>query len=143
LLSLLADVLDSVMDERTTAANTSSTAMSFQQFIALIFITYSSTIRCFTASTKTITASAATKDMDRTPLYVAIGRELRRLIDSPCCAPKPNSAAPKRELAQTSTNRTLAQMWATCSRHFFMTTMSRESTSARLRERSARRHRAR
>jgi hypothetical protein len=55
--------------------------------------------------------------MDRTPLYVAIGRELRRLIDSPLASPKPNITAQdaQREnfkAQNVNEQNPEAQMWA-------------------------------
>jgi hypothetical protein len=94
LLSLLADVLDSVMDEENYRSKYLFDRNVFQQFIALIFMTYSSTDSVFYGIHKDDYGVSRDKDMDRTPLYVAIGRELRRLTDMPDALQKPNAKAP-------------------------------------------------
>jgi hypothetical protein len=111
LLSLLADVLDSVMDEENYRSKYLFDRNVFQQFIALIFITYSSTNSVFYGIHKDDYGVSRDKDMDRTPLYVAIGRELRRLIDMPVAPP----IAPPQLAADTQivdSQRENAQVWA-------------------------------
>jgi hypothetical protein len=83
LLSLLADVLDSVMDEENYGSKYLFDRNVFQQFIALIFITYSSTDPVFYGIHRDDYCVSKDKDMDNTPLYLAIGRELRRLAGLP------------------------------------------------------------
>jgi hypothetical protein len=83
LLSVLADVLDSVLDEENYESKYLFDRNVFQQFIALIFITYSSTNPVFYGVHKDDYCVSKDKDMDNTPLYLAIGRELRRLTGTP------------------------------------------------------------
>jgi hypothetical protein len=117
LLSLLGDVLDSVMDAENYRSKYLFDRNVFQQFIALIFITYSSTDSVFYGIHKDDYGVSRDKDMDRTPLYVAIGRELRRLIDSPLASPKPNITAQNAQrenfkAQNVNEQNPEAQMWA-------------------------------
>ncbi|HEX8234908.1 MAG TPA: hypothetical protein VF600_03045 [Abditibacteriaceae bacterium] len=114
LLSLLADVLDSVMDEENYRSKYLFDRNVFQQFIALIFITYSSTDSVFYGIHKDDYGVSRDKDMDRTPLYVAIGRELRRLINMPFAPQMAPFAAqiPDSEAQSADQPNANAQMWA-------------------------------
>jgi hypothetical protein len=122
LLSLLADVLDSVMDAENYRSKYLFDRNVFQQFIALIFITYSSTDSVFYGIHKDDYGVSRDKDMDRTPLYVAIGRELRRLIAVPLATPKEDAEtrntttlqneAQTGETSHSEAPNTDAQMWA-------------------------------
>lgn len=109
LLSLLADVLDSVMDEGNYGSKYLFDRNVFQQFIALIFITYSSTDSVFYGIHKDDYGVSRDKDMDRTPLYVAIGRELRRLTDM---LPASHPHSPDSTAQNANALNTNAQMWA-------------------------------
>jgi hypothetical protein len=82
LLALLSDVLDSVLDEENYQSKYQFDCNVFQQFIALIFITYSATDPVFYGTHKEDYGVSKDKDMDDTPLYRAIGRELRRLTEN-------------------------------------------------------------
>lgn len=81
LLSLLADVLDSVLEDGNYENKNSFDQNVFQDFIALIFITYAATDPAFYGTHKDDYGVSRDKDMDDTPLYLAIGRELRRIAD--------------------------------------------------------------
>lgn len=79
LLSLLADVLDSVLEDDNYPDKNAFDQNVFQSFIALIFITYAATDSAFYGTHKDDYGVSRDKDMDDTPLYIAIGRELRRI----------------------------------------------------------------
>jgi hypothetical protein len=119
LLSLLADVLDSVMDESNYGSKYLFDRNVFQQFIALIFMTYSSTDSVFYGIHKDDYGVSRDKDMDRTPLYVAIGRELRRLTDMPLTnvaftgiPPAPHTHSPDVAVQNSDAQNVDAQVWA-------------------------------
>jgi hypothetical protein len=114
LLSLLADVLDSVMDESNYGSKYLFDRNVFQQFIALIFMTYSSTDSVFYGIHKDDYGVSRDKDMDRTPLYVAIGRELRRLTDLPLTDTPPPSPihSPDVAVQNSDAQNVDAQVWA-------------------------------
>ena len=79
LLSLMADVLDSVLEDDNYKDKNAFDKNVFQGFIALIFTTYAATDSAFYGTHKDDYGVSRDKDMDDTPLYLAIGRELRRI----------------------------------------------------------------
>jgi hypothetical protein len=79
LVSLFSDVLDSVLDERNYESKYTFDRNIFQQFIALMFILHAATDPVFYGTHRDDYGVSRDKDMENTPLYRAIGHELRRI----------------------------------------------------------------
>jgi hypothetical protein len=79
LIALFSDVLDSVLDENNYASKGAFDRHVFQQFIALMFVSYASTDSVFYGTHKDDYGVSRSKSMDDTPLYQAIKAELRRI----------------------------------------------------------------
>lgn len=76
---LFEDVLESVLDDANYLDRHSFDKHVFQKFIALMFVNYATTDPVFYGTNKEDYGVSSDKAMDDTPLYVAIGRELRDL----------------------------------------------------------------
>jgi len=76
---LLDDVLESVLDEANYVDRHVFDRNVFQKFIALMFVNYATTDPVFYGTNKADYGVSGEKDMDSTPLYVAVGKALRLL----------------------------------------------------------------
>lgn len=83
LVALFADVLDSVLEDDNYASRYAFDKHIFQQFIAMLFVAYSATDPVFYGTHKDDYGVSANKDMEKTPLYRAVNRELRQLCGLP------------------------------------------------------------
>lgn len=83
LLALFSDVLDSVLDDRNYESKYTFDCYVFQQFIALMFVSYASTDPVFYGTHKDDYGVGQNRSMDDTPLYKAVKRELRRVAGKP------------------------------------------------------------
>jgi hypothetical protein len=92
LVALFADVLDSVLEEDNYTDRHAFDKHIFQQFIALLFLTYSATNPIFFGTHKDDYGVSSERDMTNTPLYRAVNYELRRLAGLPL--PTVPAAAP-------------------------------------------------
>ncbi|HEX8551144.1 MAG TPA: hypothetical protein VF681_06265 [Abditibacteriaceae bacterium] len=79
LLSLFSDVLDSVLEESNYASKDTFDRHIFQQFIALMFVSYASTDPVFYGTHPDDYGVSRDRDMNDTPLYKAIKAELCRI----------------------------------------------------------------
>ena len=73
------DVLDSVNQPGNYADKHVFDRNVFQKFIAVMFVNYATTDPVFYGTNKADYGVSADKDMDKTPLYLAVGRSLRDL----------------------------------------------------------------
>ncbi len=76
---MFGDVLDSVTDDANYDRKYSFDRNVFQKFIALMFINYATTDPIFYGTNRADYGVSEEKDMERTPLYVAVARELREI----------------------------------------------------------------
>lgn len=76
---LFSDVLDAVSDDTNYTSRYAFDRNVFQKFIALMFVNYATTDPMFYGINKADYGVSADRDMDSTPLYVAVGHELRKL----------------------------------------------------------------
>lgn len=77
--ALFGDVLDSVRDDANYASRYTFDKHVFQKFIALMFVNYATTDPIFYGTNRADYGVSADKDMEHTPLYIAVGRELRQI----------------------------------------------------------------
>ncbi len=77
--ALFADVLESVQDDSNYANRYLFDRNVFQKFIALMFVNYATTDPIFYGINKADYGVSEDKEMDTTPLYLAVGRELRSI----------------------------------------------------------------
>lgn len=77
--AMMADVLDSVNDDANYQSRYLFDRNVFQKFIAVMFINYATTDPIFYGTNKADYGVSADRDMDNTPLYIAVGRELRQI----------------------------------------------------------------
>lgn len=77
--ALFGDVLDSVLDDRNYQSKYTFDKNVFQKFIALMFVNYATTDPIFYGINKADYGVSDEKEMDRTPLYMAVARELREI----------------------------------------------------------------
>jgi hypothetical protein len=75
--SLFADVLQSVLDDANYVNRYLFDRNVFQKFIALMFVNYATTDPIFYGINKADYGVSEDREMDATPLYLAVGRELR------------------------------------------------------------------
>ena len=108
LLSLFSDVLDSVLDDRNYESKYTFDRHVFQQFIAMMFISYASTDPVFYGTHKDDYGVSGSKSMDETPLYRAIKREMRRIADK-SSAYWPQTTPETSESAKTQNPETSAK----------------------------------
>jgi len=73
------DVLKSVLAEENYGDRHIFDRNVFQKFVALMFVNYATTDPVFYGTNKADYGVSADKDMDQTPLYVAVGKALRLL----------------------------------------------------------------
>jgi len=92
LVSLFADVLDSVLDSRNYESQFTFDKHIFQQYIALMFLVHSSMDTVFHGVHKDDYGVSKDKDMDNTPLYVAVAHELREIALSSVAVSREGSA---------------------------------------------------
>jgi hypothetical protein len=76
---LFSDVLDSVTDDKNYESKYQFDKNVFQKFIALMFINYATTDPIFYGTNRADYGVSDEKDMERTPLYIAVARELREI----------------------------------------------------------------
>src|SRR5579871_3128102 len=79
IVALFDEVLNSVEDDRNYSGKYQFDKNVFQKFIAVMFINYATTDPMFYGINKRDYGVSAEKDMENTPLYQAIGRELRAI----------------------------------------------------------------
>jgi hypothetical protein len=77
--ALFGDVLDSVLDDANYQSRYTFDRNVFQKFIALMFVNYATTDPIFYGTNRADYGVSEDKEMDRTPLYIAVGRELREV----------------------------------------------------------------
>jgi len=77
--ALFGDVLDSVNDDLNYDGRFVFDRNVFQKFIALMFVNYATTDPVFYGTNKADYGVSGDKDMNDTPLYLAIGREIREI----------------------------------------------------------------
>jgi hypothetical protein len=92
LVAVFSDVLDSVLEDENYANRYTFDRNIFQQFIALLFVTYAATDSIFYGTHRDDYGVSSERDMENTPLYTAVGSELRRLAGWP--SPTAPQAAP-------------------------------------------------
>ena len=73
------DILQSVSDERSYVSRHVFDRDVFQKFIAIMFINYATTDPIFYGTHKADYGVSGDKAMDNTPLYIAVGRQLREI----------------------------------------------------------------
>jgi len=83
LVALFSDVLDGVLEDENYASRYTFDKHIFQQFIALLFVTYAATDPVFYGTHRDDYGVSRERDMENTPLYRAVGNELRRLAGVP------------------------------------------------------------
>src|SRR5579862_3857051 len=76
---LFSDVLESVLDGANYQSRYTFDRNVFQKFIALMFINYATTDPIFYGTDRADYGVSEEKDMDTTPLYMAVARELRAI----------------------------------------------------------------
>ncbi len=81
LISLFADVLDSVLDDDNYQSKYTFDKNVFQQFIALMFLTYAATDEVFYGTSPDDYGVSKDRNMDETPLYQAVRHELHRIAN--------------------------------------------------------------
>lgn len=77
--ALFKDVLDSVTDDENYMNRYSFDRNVFQKFIALMFVNYATTDPIFYGTNQADYGVSDDKNMDATPLYMAVARELREI----------------------------------------------------------------
>jgi hypothetical protein len=77
--SLFADVLESVTDDANYESKYTFDRNVFQKFIALMFVNYATTDPIFYGTNRADYGVSEEKDMEGTPLYMAVARELREI----------------------------------------------------------------
>jgi len=77
--TLFDDVLQSVLDDRHYESRYTFDRSVFQKFIALMFVNYATTDPIFYGTNRADYGVSEDKDMDRTPLYLAVAREIRAI----------------------------------------------------------------
>ena len=78
-MTLFSDVLTSVMDDANYKSKYLFDRNVFQKFIAVMFVNYATTDPMFYGINKADYAVSGAKDMDSTPLYIAIRKELTEI----------------------------------------------------------------
>jgi hypothetical protein len=76
---LFVDVLDSVTDDENYQSRYTFDRNVFQKFIALMFVNYATTDPIFYGTNRADYGVSDEKDMDSTPLYMAVAKELRQI----------------------------------------------------------------
>lgn len=79
LATLFEDVLKSVQDDQNYIDKYIFDKNVFQKFIALMFVNYATTDPIFYGTNKADYGVSSDKEMEQTPLYLAIARELREI----------------------------------------------------------------
>jgi len=79
MIALFSDVTDSVLDDENFESKYAFDKNVFQKFIALLFVNYGATDPVFYGTDRADYGVSADKNMDATPLYLAIAHELRCL----------------------------------------------------------------
>ncbi len=77
--TMFRDLLASVLDDANYQSKYTFDRNVFQKFIALMFINYATTDPMFYGTNRADYGVSEDKEMDRTPLYMAVGRELRQV----------------------------------------------------------------
>jgi len=83
LVALFSDVLDSVLEDDNYQNRYTFDRNIVQQFIALLFVTYAATEPVFYGTHRDDYGVSSERDMENTPLYRAVGTQLRRLAGVP------------------------------------------------------------
>jgi hypothetical protein len=76
---LFVDVLESVTDDANYKSRYTFDRNVFQKFIALMFVNYATTDPIFYGTNRADYGVSDEKEMDATPLYVAVARQLRQI----------------------------------------------------------------
>ena len=76
---LFDDVLSSVSDDANYKDKYHFDRNVFQKFIALMFVNYATTDPIFYGTNKADYGVSGARDMDQTPLYIAVAREIREI----------------------------------------------------------------
>jgi hypothetical protein len=76
---LFVDVLESVADDANYQSRYTFDRNVFQKFIALMFVNYATTDPIFYGTNRADYGVSDEKDMDSTPLYMAVAKELRQI----------------------------------------------------------------
>ena len=76
---MFGDVLDSVKDDANYQSQYTFDKFVFQKFIAMMFVNYATTDPMFYGTNRSDYGVSAEKDMDETPLYKAVAKELREI----------------------------------------------------------------
>jgi hypothetical protein len=79
IVALFSDVLTSVLDDANYTSKYLFDRNVFQKFIAVMFVNYATTDQMFYGINKADYAVSGAKDMDSTPLYIAIRKELTEI----------------------------------------------------------------
>lgn len=79
IVALLQEVINSVMDDNNYMGKYAFDKHVFQKFIAVMFVNYATTDPMFYGINKRDYGVSGDKDMEDTPLYKAIARELREI----------------------------------------------------------------
>jgi len=77
--AIFSDVLESVQDDANYVSRYAFDRNVFQKFIAVMFVNYATTDPIFYGINKADYGVSADREMDGTPLYLAVGRELRQI----------------------------------------------------------------
>lgn len=109
LVALFADVLDSVLEDENYTDRYTFDKHIFQQFIAMLFVSYAATRPVFYGTHKDDYGVSADKEMDSTPLYRAVGAELRQLMG---LQPQVSEPAPPQSIDEEWESIALAEIAA-------------------------------
>ncbi len=102
IVSLYADVLDSVLDESNYQSKYKFDRYVFQQFISLLFTTYAATDPVFYGTHTEDYGVSRDRDMQNTPLYRAVAKELSRIATHT----KPSAVSTVLDLTAVAENET-------------------------------------
>jgi hypothetical protein len=94
IVALFQEVIDSVKDDGNYKGKYPFDKHVFQKFIAVMFVNYATTDPMFYGINKRDYGVSGDKDMEDTPLYKAIARELREIEERYRAAQNPFNAAP-------------------------------------------------
>jgi hypothetical protein len=94
IVALFEEVINSVQDDANYRGKYPFDKHVFQKFIAVMFVNYATTDPMFYGINKRDYGVSGDKDMEDTPLYKAIARELREIEERTLAARNPFNAAP-------------------------------------------------
>jgi hypothetical protein len=99
-VALVADVMDSALDDDNYEDKYTFDKNVFQKYIALMLANYAATDPVFYGTHRSDYGVSGDKDMANTPLYMAIAHELRRLESYTLITPKPGVAELREEIGE-------------------------------------------